>query len=73
MIHKNALVKFDFSDMRDDWKKEYLKTFKPNKVYIFLGEIFQMPGHCIVVEMKTGKVICGYHTENFIELTEDEC
>lgn len=68
-----TLVKFDYSDMTDEWKKEYLKVFEPDKIYIYLGEITQMPGHCIVIEMETGKVISGYHTENFIELKEDEC
>lgn len=68
-----TLVKFDYSNMPDKWEKEYLEVFDPDKVYIYLGEIVQMPGHCILVEMKTGKVISGYHTDNFIELTEDEC
>lgn len=68
-----TLVKFDYSNISDEWKKEYLEVFEPDKVYIYLGEIVQRPGHCIVVEMKTGKIISGYHTENFIELTENEC
>ena len=70
-INQNALVKFDYGDLPKEYHKKY--PFKKDKVYIFLGEIAQMPGHCIVAEYKTGKIICGYHTENFIELTEDEC
>ena len=31
---------------------------------IFLGEIVQMPGHCIVVN-KDGRVLWGYHIDDF--------
>lgn len=73
MIRQNALVKFDYSDMNEHLKEKYVKIFGYDKVYIFLGEIPQMPGHCIVVSMNEGKILTGYHTENFIELTEEEC
>jgi hypothetical protein len=36
-----------------------------------LGEIKQMPGHCIVVR-KDGKVYWGHHTENFRKAKEEE-
>ena len=39
---------------------------------IFLGEIPNMPGHCIVVGVKSGRIYSGYHTENFVELSADE-
>jgi hypothetical protein len=71
MIRQNALVKFDYKDMPEKYHKLY--PFKEDAPYIFLGEIVQMPGHCIVVGMKDGKIYNGYHTENFIELTENEC
>ena len=70
-ITQYALVKFDYKDLPKKYHKSY--PFKEGEVYIFLGEIHQMPGHCIVVEMKTGNVISGYHTDNFIELEENEC
>ena len=38
---------------------------------LYLGEIRKMAGHCIVV-LKSGKVIWGFHTDNFVELTEEE-
>jgi hypothetical protein len=31
-----------------------------------------MLGHCVVADHKTGRVYSGYHTENFVELSEDE-
>ena len=41
--------------------------------FVFLGEVKQMPGHCVVAHTKTGQVHVGYHTDNFVELTEEEC
>jgi hypothetical protein len=41
-------------------------------IFIFLGEIPNMQGHCVVAGHKSGKIFSGYHTNNFIELTEDE-
>ncbi len=40
--------------------------------YIYLGEIPNMPGHCVVLDLKTGRMFTGYHTENFVELNDDE-
>jgi hypothetical protein len=37
-----------------------------------LGEIDQMDGHCVVADIKTGQIYSCYHTENFVELSEDE-
>ena len=39
---------------------------------VFLGEILNMPGHCIVAGSKTGRVYSGYHIETFVELPVDE-
>jgi len=36
-----------------------------------LGEIEDMPGHVAVVD-KNGKVIWGYHDDNFRELTDND-
>lgn len=40
--------------------------------FMFLGEIPNMMGHCAVVGWSTGKVYCGFHIENFVELSEDD-
>jgi hypothetical protein len=42
------------------------------EIFVFLGEIPNMQGHCVVAGHKSGKIFSGYHTNNFIELTEDE-
>jgi len=39
--------------------------------YIFLGEIPNMLGHCVISD-KSGKILFGYHLENFTEIPEDE-
>lgn len=69
MIERNSLVRFNFAIVPEEYHKKY--PFKEDDVFVFLGEIKQMPGHCIVAG-KDGRVIWGYHTENFVELTEDE-
>ncbi len=43
-----------------------------NSSFIYLGEIPNMPGHCVVAEQTSGKVHSGFHIENFVEMEEDE-
>lgn len=45
--------------------------FEDGEHVLFLGEIENMPDHCIVVA-KGGSVRWGYHTENFETVPEDE-
>ena len=45
---------------------------KKSEIYIFFGEIPNVPGHYVVSDFKSGKVIAGYHLENFIEIPDDE-
>jgi hypothetical protein len=66
-----SLVKFDFDRVDASYHSNY--PFTRKGVYVFLGEIANMGGHCIVVDHKTGQIHSGYHTENFVELAEDEC
>jgi len=47
-------------------------AFKNDDRLIYLGEIPNMPGHCIVMDYITGTVYSGYHICNFVELTEEE-
>jgi len=46
--------------------------FKEEESYVFLGEIPNMVGHCVVADRKDGKIYAGYHTEVFRELSADE-
>ena len=65
-----SLVNFDFSAMPLKYHKAY--PFTENGAYVFLGEIPNMLGHCIVVDHVTGQIYSGDHTENFIEVKEDD-
>ena len=65
-----ALLKFDLGDLDPDWWAKY--PFEPSGVYVYLGEILNMPGHCVVADYKTGNLLSGYHIDNFVEIPEDE-
>ena len=66
-----ALVKF-ISPPVVQASKQPRYPFKKEEAYVFLGEIPNMPGHCVVAERKNGKIHAGYHTESFRELTAHE-
>lgn len=42
------------------------------KTYLFLGEISNMPEHCAVCDIGSGKVIVGFHSDNFTVLKAEE-
>ena len=42
------------------------------RVYLFLGEIPNMPDHCAVAELKSGRIFSGYHVEYFREIRPDD-
>jgi hypothetical protein len=66
---KLSLVNFDFGSIDKKYHDHY--PFMPNSNYIFLGEIPNMPGHCVIGK-KDGSITWGWHSDNFVELTEDE-
>jgi hypothetical protein len=39
-------------------------------MFIYLGEIPNMLGHCVVANSRTGKVDYGYHLEDFQEMKD---
>jgi len=67
MFKQNQIVIFD--NPPKGYEDKY--PWKVGQSLLFLGEVVQMPGHCIVVD-KAGKVYWGWHTDNFREPTEDE-
>lgn len=67
-----TLVKFDYESLDAEYYKYYLDKFPVNEVFVFIGELKQMPGHCVVCNYRTGKIISGYHTADFVPLTEDD-
>ncbi len=69
-IEPLSLVKFDFALMPIDFHKKY--PFTENDRFVYLGDILQMPGHCVVVRLKDNHVFTCYHTDEFKVLTDDE-
>jgi len=70
----NSLVKFDKKGLTEKDIEFYPEEFKKQSCLVYLGEIPNMPGHCIVMsfERYDHAIYTGYHTDNFVELTEDE-
>ena len=66
---KLSLVKFDFETLPKKYHSQY--PFHPSERMIFLGEIPNMMGHCAVAR-SDGIISSGWHTDNFVELTDDE-
>ena len=69
MPRKLSLVKFDFDSLDVKFHSQY--PFSRHEHCIFLGEIPNMDGHC-VIGTKSGNITFGWHTDNFVEVTEDE-
>jgi hypothetical protein len=67
---KFKLVKFDFKELPIEYHKSY--PFSEYDRFVMLGEVEGMDGHCVVANTRTGQVHINYHTENFVELTEEE-
>jgi hypothetical protein len=65
-----SLVRFRFELLPFEYHDLY--PFTPDGVYVFFGEIPNMPGHCVVADHKTGRIYSGYHTEWFEELPPDK-
>ncbi len=65
-----SLVRFDYDALPVEYHSGY--PFTRQGVYVFLGVIPNMPGHCVVIEHRTGRVYSGFHTEHFVEIPKDE-
>lgn len=67
---KLSLVKFEAPRLPGGSRRRY--PFRTGLVYVFFGEIPNMPGHCVVADHRSGQIYSGYHTDNFVELAEEE-
>ena len=63
----NALVKLD-PELENIHDYQHLA----GKTFLFMGEIANMPGHGIYLNVKTHRFEIGYHTDDFVELSEEE-
>jgi hypothetical protein len=59
-IEQYAIVEFNAPKGYED-KYE----FKNGQRFIYMGEIPNMRGHCVVADYETGRIHSGYHIENF--------
>jgi len=68
-IRQNALVKFkeDVLEMYNSTDEDFVKEIR----FVYLGDIPNMPGHC-VLGGQYGKIHFGIHTNDLVELSEDE-
>lgn len=67
---KLSLVRFDVTKLPRGTRRKY--PFQAGATYIFFGEIPDMPGHCVVAEQRSRQIYLGYHTDHFVDLTEEE-
>lgn len=72
MIRTNSIVR-----MTEKAKKWYKENYPESRIlhherFIFLGEIPNMIGHCIVVTISESHILNGLHTYDFEEIPEDE-
>jgi len=65
-----SLVRFKAESLPSHFLKKY--PFKAGRTYVYLGELVNMGGHCVVADHKTGRLYSGFHTENFVEIPADE-
>jgi len=65
-----SLVRFDFDGMPVEYHSAY--PFSKKDVFVYLGDIVQMPGHCVIARVSDGRVFTGHETDNFVELTSEE-
>ncbi len=64
-----SLVTFDSSNAPGEYSANY--PIRPDVMYIFLGEIPNMPGYCVVSQHPSGKIFSGLHTELFKECVDE--
>jgi hypothetical protein len=64
-------VKID-PELEEEYGSRYADKLGRTKFLIYMGEIPNQPGHCIVFNQDTQKMHVGYHIETFVEMTEDE-
>ncbi len=57
-----------FIGRADTLQPNLRRKMSAEKHYVFLGEIPNMPGHCIVLHLTTGRALSPYHTCDFIEV-----
>lgn len=63
-----SLCRFDFDSFPKDFDVDRAYPFKREHSYIYLGEIPNMPGHCVVVGHDDGRIYSGYHNVSYADI-----
>lgn len=69
VIPPYTLVRWDVSNEIMD---QYYSKYSKNENFIFISEITNMPGHCMLFDFATRELIGPYHTDNFRICTDEE-
>ena len=69
-IPKIPMVRFDFENTPKKDHKYYEEL--RGRTFFLMGDIKQQKHHCVLIDVHTGKIEMFWHTDQFVELTEDE-
>lgn len=81
---RGTVVVFDPTSFHPDFwdgliEEERIRYYGPlgygsekPKLFVFLTEIMNAPGHCVLVDMDDGHIEVMRHTSDFREATEEE-
>ena len=58
--------------VKNKFVSDYATLFPSHETFVWLGEIPEQPGHCVVVNFYSGVTYCGYHSDIFRLLKESE-
>ena len=70
-IEKLSLVRLS-SSLNGEFKEFAVKSLDEESVFVYLGEIPNQPGHCVVAGWRNGKVYSSRHVNEFEVIPEDE-
>lgn len=63
----------DLVKLREERKKDYTRMmFNADARFVYLGDINQVPGHGIFIELGTDRVLAGFDTGDFERVEDDE-
>lgn len=48
-----------------------IQEFAEDESFLYLGEVTNMKDHCVIADL-SGRITWGWHTDNFVALTDEE-
>jgi hypothetical protein len=71
-IRQYSFVVFDSESCAPGIYEEHYKADFEGKLFTFLGEVPNCPGHCLLADLSSGLITGMHHTDNFREANEME-